>query len=36
MLNRSAFYIGCHQYMTAGDADYIVEQFRAYFRGPGC
>jgi perosamine synthetase len=35
MLNRSAFYIGCHQYMTAADADYIVEQFRAYFRGPG-
>lgn len=31
-LNRSAFYIGCHQYMTESDADYVVEQFRAYFR----
>ena len=35
MLNRSGFYIGCHQYMTPGDADYVVEQFRAFFRGPG-
>jgi CDP-6-deoxy-D-xylo-4-hexulose-3-dehydrase len=33
MLNRSAFYIGCHQYMTSADADYVIEQFRAYFRG---
>jgi len=33
MLNRSGFYIGCHQYMTPGDADYVVEQFRAFFRG---
>jgi perosamine synthetase len=31
-LNRSAFYIGCHQYITAADADYVIEQFRAYFR----
>lgn len=31
-LNRSAFYIGCHQYMTPADADYVVEQFRAFFR----
>jgi perosamine synthetase len=31
-LNRSAFYIGCHQYMTPEDADYAVEQFRAFFR----
>jgi CDP-6-deoxy-D-xylo-4-hexulose-3-dehydrase len=35
MLNRSGFYIGCHQYMTNDDASYIVEQFRAFFRGPG-
>jgi dTDP-4-amino-4,6-dideoxygalactose transaminase len=35
MLNRSGFYIGCHQYMTPDDANYVVEQFRAYFRGPG-
>jgi dTDP-4-amino-4,6-dideoxygalactose transaminase len=31
-LNRSSFYIGCHQYMTNDDVAYIVEQFRAYFR----
>ena len=35
MLNRSGFYIGCHQYMTPSDADYVVEQFRAFFRGTG-
>jgi perosamine synthetase len=35
MLNRSGFYIGCHQYMTASDADYVIAQFRAFFRGPG-
>jgi perosamine synthetase len=32
MLNRSGFYIGCHQYMTPDDAGYVVEQFRAFFR----
>ena len=32
-LNRSAFYIGCHQYMSAADADYVVDCFRAFFRG---
>ncbi len=32
-LNRSGFYIGCHQYMTPADADYVIEQFRAFFRG---
>jgi perosamine synthetase len=31
-LNRSGFYIGCHQYMSEKDADYVVEQFRAYFK----
>lgn len=31
-LNRSGFYIGCHQYMSPADADYVVEQFRAFFR----
>lgn len=31
-LNRSAFYIGCHQYMTPADVDYAVEQFAAYFK----
>ena len=33
MLNRSGFYIGCHGHMTPDDADYVVEQFRAFFRG---
>jgi len=31
-INRSGFYIGCHQYMTPRDADYVMEQFRAFFR----
>lgn len=31
-LNRSAFYIGCHQYMMNADVDYAVAQIRAYFR----
>ena len=31
-LNRSGFYIGCHQYLTPSDADYVVEQFRAFFK----
>ncbi len=31
-LNRSAFYIGCHQYMSNDDADFVVEQFRAFFK----
>lgn len=32
MLNRSAFYIGCHPEMTNADIDYIIEQFSEYFR----
>ncbi len=31
-LNRSGFYIGCHQYMTADDADYVIATIRAFFR----
>lgn len=31
-LNRSGFYIGCHQYMTVNDADYVIARFREYFR----
>ena len=31
-LGRGGFYIGCHQYLTAKDADYVIEQFRAFFR----
>jgi perosamine synthetase len=30
-LNRGGFYVGCHQYMSPRDADYIVEQIHAYF-----
>jgi dTDP-4-amino-4,6-dideoxygalactose transaminase len=33
-INRSGFYIGCHQYLKPADADYVIEQFRAFFRGP--
>ena len=32
VLNRAGFYIGCHPGMTFADVDYVVEQFRAYFR----
>lgn len=31
-LNRSGFYVGCHPGMTNADVDYVVEQFRAFFR----
>ncbi|MBI4376053.1 MAG: DegT/DnrJ/EryC1/StrS family aminotransferase [Elusimicrobia bacterium] len=31
-LNRSAFYIGCHQYLSRRDLDYIVECIHDYFR----
>ena len=31
-LNRSAFYIGCHQHMTLDDTDYVIEQFQAFFK----
>ena len=31
-LNRCGFYIGCHQYMSSDDADYVIQQFRDYFR----
>lgn len=34
-INRGGFYVGCHQHLTLRDADYIVEQFRAFFRRPG-
>ncbi|HVE13672.1 MAG TPA: DegT/DnrJ/EryC1/StrS family aminotransferase, partial [Elusimicrobiota bacterium] len=31
-LNRSGFYIGCHQYLTGQQIDYIVDRIRGYFR----
>ena len=31
-LNNSAFYIGCHQYMTNKDVDYVIKTFHKFFR----
>lgn len=31
-LNRSAFYIGCHQYLSPADVDYVIERIHAFFR----
>jgi dTDP-4-amino-4,6-dideoxygalactose transaminase len=31
-LNNHAFYIGCHQYLTRDDLDYIIGAFQEYFR----
>ena len=31
-LNNQAFYIGCHQYITKNDLDYIVRVFHRYFQ----
>ena len=31
-LNNQAFYIGCHQYLTKDDLDYIVRTFHDYFQ----
>lgn len=31
-LNRAAFYIGCHQYLSRGDVDYVIERLHAFFR----
>jgi len=30
-LNRHAFYIGCHQYLSKEDLDYVVKIFYDYF-----
>jgi dTDP-4-amino-4,6-dideoxygalactose transaminase len=32
MLNRSAFYIGCHQYMTAADVDHVCAVIRRFYQ----
>ena len=29
----NAFYIGCHQYLTQGDLDYIIETFKGILKG---
>lgn len=31
-LNESAFYIGCHVGMTDDDVDYVIDQFRHFFK----
>ncbi len=31
-INDSGFYIGCHQYLTRQDINFIVAQFKAYFQ----
>ncbi|MBI5624011.1 MAG: DegT/DnrJ/EryC1/StrS family aminotransferase [Elusimicrobia bacterium] len=30
-MNRCGFYLGCHQYLTAPDMAYVVEQIRGFF-----
>lgn len=31
-LNRSGFYVGCHQYLTNDDIDYMIDTIQDYFR----
>ncbi len=33
MLNHSGFYIGCHQYLTDKDIDYVISKFHEFFGG---
>jgi dTDP-4-amino-4,6-dideoxygalactose transaminase len=30
-INESAFYIGCHGYMTDDEVDFVIEAFSDYF-----
>ena len=32
MLNRSGFYIGCHQYLSNDDVKYVIDKFHEFFR----
>lgn len=32
MLNKSAFYIGCHQYLTDKDIAYVISKFNEFFK----
>lgn len=32
MLNNSAFYIGCHQYITKDDVKYVLSKFHEFFK----
>ncbi|MBI5245174.1 MAG: DegT/DnrJ/EryC1/StrS family aminotransferase [Elusimicrobia bacterium] len=34
-INRSGFYVGCHQYLSRRDLDVIVDRVHAYFRSKG-
>lgn len=34
-LNRRGFYIGCHQYLSRSDVDFVVDRIQAYFKGRG-
>lgn len=31
-LNRGGFYIGCHQYLTDVDIDYVIKKFHEFFK----
>lgn len=31
-INRNGFYIGCHQYLTRRELDYVIDTFHDYFR----
>ncbi len=32
-LNRRGFYVGCHQYLSRADVDFMIERIHAYFKG---
>lgn len=32
MLNKSAFYIGCHQYLSDADIDYVIKAFHDFYK----
>lgn len=34
-LSRSGFYIGCHQYITDEQKNYVIESFHEFFKGKG-
>ena len=31
-INRCGFYVGCHQYLSRADVDYVVDRIHAYFK----
>ena len=32
MLNNNGFYIGCHQYITEDEIDYVISKFHEFFK----